>query len=104
MKPIVPRTGLDRRRGARGSARDPRESPSGVAVGSHWSRTRARPGVRLTAMSWPHGRHTRDNRRAMVAALAGALLILIAASASVPAVAQERPVDLELVLAVSWLF
>ena len=47
-------------------------------------------------MSWPCGRHTRDNRRAPAAALAGALLIL----ATAPAVAQERPVDLELVLAV----
>ncbi len=46
------------------------------------------------------GRHRRDNRRAMVAALAGALSILTAAPASVPATAQERPVDLELVLAV----
>ncbi len=47
-------------------------------------------------MSWPRGRHRRDIRRAMVAALAGALSILTAA----PATAQERPVDLELVLAV----
>ncbi len=47
-------------------------------------------------MSWPRGWHRRDNRRAIVAALAGALLILTAARA----VAQERPVDLELVLAV----
>ncbi len=47
-------------------------------------------------MSWPRGQHTRDNRRAIVAALAGALLILTTA----PASAQERPVDLELVLAV----
>ena len=46
-------------------------------------------------MSWPRGWHRRDNRRAIVAALAGALLILTAARAS----AQERPVDLELVLA-----
>ncbi len=47
-------------------------------------------------MSWPRGWHRRDNRRAIVAALAGALLILTTA----PASAQERPVDLELVLAV----
>jgi len=47
-------------------------------------------------MSWPRGRHTRDSRRAIVTALASALLILTTA----PAVAQERPVDLELVLAV----
>ncbi len=47
-------------------------------------------------MSWPRGQHTRDNRRAIVAALAGALLILTTA----PASAQEQPVDLELVLAV----
>ncbi len=51
-------------------------------------------------MSWPRGRHTRDNRRAIVAALAGALLTLITAPTAAPAVAQERPVDLELVLAV----
>ncbi len=36
----------------------------------------------------------------MVVALAGALSILIAAPAAAPATAQERPVDLELVLAV----
>ncbi len=47
-------------------------------------------------MSWPRGQHTRDNRRAIVAALAGALLIPTTA----PASAQERPVDLEIVLAV----
>jgi len=61
-----------------------------------FSRTRARPDVRLAAMSWPRVQPTRGNRRAIVAALAGALLILTTASAS----AQERPVDLELVLAV----
>ena len=47
-------------------------------------------------MSWPRGRHTRGNRRAPAAALAGTLLIL----ATAPAVSQERPADLELVLAV----
>jgi hypothetical protein len=51
-------------------------------------------------MSWPRGRHRRDNRRAPAAALAGALLILTTAPATVPATAQERSVDLELVLAV----
>ena len=47
-------------------------------------------------MSWPRGQPTRDNRSAIVAALAGALLIPTTA----PALAQERPVDLEIVLAV----
>ncbi len=47
-------------------------------------------------MSWPRGQPTRDNRRAIAAALAGALLF----PATAPASAQERPVDLEIVLAV----
>ena len=47
-------------------------------------------------MSWPRGQPTRNNRSAIVVALAGALLIPTTA----PASAQERPVDLELVLAV----
>ena len=47
-------------------------------------------------MSWPRGQPTRNNRSAIVVALAGALLIPTTA----PALAQERPVDLELVLAV----
>ena len=47
-------------------------------------------------MSWPRGQPTRDNRRALVAVLAGALLIPTTALA----LTQERPVDLEIVLAV----